>query len=146
MTVLVDLVRMRLDVGGDFGLQRRREHLAGTIANDLIQQRRPKRRVVLVWLCGIVDYREHGRAFPNQRSNAGPDQSFLDFRSSSGRCAPSRHQAEDHPQVLIIAPWQEVEADGWVPWVAERDGARTVIDTTFAEQALRQALIHLSLP
>ncbi|MFV0429593.1 MAG: hypothetical protein ACK5KO_09245, partial [Arachnia sp.] len=39
----------------------------------------------------------------NQRANAGPDQSYLDFRSSSGRCAPSRHPAEDHPQVLIIA-------------------------------------------
>jgi hypothetical protein len=25
------------------------------------------------------------------------------FRSSSGRCAPSRHLAEGHPQVLIIA-------------------------------------------
>jgi len=25
------------------------------------------------------------------------------FRSSSGRCAPSRHQAESHPQALIIA-------------------------------------------
>jgi molecular chaperone DnaK len=28
----------------------------------------------------------------------------MDFRSSSGRCATSRHPAEDHPQVLIIAP------------------------------------------
>lgn len=27
-----------------------------------------------------------------------------DPRSSSGRCAPSHHPAEDHPQVLIIAP------------------------------------------
>jgi Zn-dependent alcohol dehydrogenase len=27
----------------------------------------------------------------------------MGFRSSSGRCAPSRHLAEDHPQVLIIA-------------------------------------------
>lgn len=26
------------------------------------------------------------------------------YRSSSGRCAPSRHPAKDHPQVLIIAP------------------------------------------
>jgi uncharacterized protein len=29
---------------------------------------------------------------------------LLDFRSSSGKCAPSRHPAEGHPQVLIIAP------------------------------------------
>src|SRR5712671_2531615 len=27
----------------------------------------------------------------------------MGYRSSSGRCAPSRHPAEDHPQVLIIA-------------------------------------------
>jgi len=28
----------------------------------------------------------------------------MGFRSCSGRCAPSRHQAESHPQVPIIAP------------------------------------------
>lgn len=27
----------------------------------------------------------------------------MGYRSSSGRCAPSRHPAEDYPQVLIIA-------------------------------------------
>src|SRR6266487_4432481 len=27
----------------------------------------------------------------------------MGFRSSSGRCVPSRHLAEGHPQVLIIA-------------------------------------------
>jgi hypothetical protein len=27
------------------------------------------------------------------------------IRSSLGRCAPSRHQTEGHPQVLIIAQW-----------------------------------------
>jgi Abortive infection C-terminus len=59
---------------------------------------------VPVGLLLVVDYRKHGRTFPNQRANAGPDQSYLDFRSSSGRCAPSHHPAEDHPQVLIIAP------------------------------------------
>jgi hypothetical protein len=28
----------------------------------------------------------------------------MGYRSFLGRCAPSRHPAEDHPQVLIIAP------------------------------------------
>jgi hypothetical protein len=28
----------------------------------------------------------------------------MGYRSSSGKCAPPRHPAEDHPQVLIIAP------------------------------------------
>jgi len=32
-----------------------------------------------------------------------PRVSNLDFRSFSGRCAPSPHPAEGHPQVLIIA-------------------------------------------
>jgi hypothetical protein len=43
---------------------------------------------------------------PSRTSASTPalDQTYLDFRSSSGRCAPSRHQAEGHPQVLIIAP------------------------------------------
>ena len=72
----------------------------------LPQTRRPHRsRGVLLRLVLLVDYLEHGRTFPNRRANAGPDQSYLDFRSSSGRCAHTRHQAENHPQVLIIAPW-----------------------------------------
>jgi len=28
----------------------------------------------------------------------------MGYRSSSGRCAPSRHPAEDHPHVPNIAP------------------------------------------
>ena len=39
MTVLVDLVGVRLDVGGDLGLQRRREHLPSAVTDDLIEQR-----------------------------------------------------------------------------------------------------------
>ena len=39
VTVLVDLVGELLDVGGDLGLQRRRQHLPGTVADDLIEQR-----------------------------------------------------------------------------------------------------------
>ena len=51
-----------------------------------------------------VDREGHGRAFPNRRANAGPDQIATDSRSSSGRCVLSRHLAEGHSQVLIIAP------------------------------------------
>src|SRR4051794_29755079 len=36
--------------------------------------------------------------------NVGPDQNLMTSRSSSGGCALSRHRAEGHPQVLIIAP------------------------------------------
>ena len=70
MPVLVDLVGERLDVGGDLGLQRRREHLPGTVADDLIEQR-PDPHRVLVGRIRVVNYREHGRTFPNQRANAG---------------------------------------------------------------------------
>jgi hypothetical protein len=38
-SVLIDLASMGVDVGGDLGPQRRREHLPGAIADDLIEQR-----------------------------------------------------------------------------------------------------------
>jgi len=102
--VLVDLVGVLRNVGRNLGLQRCGEHPAGALAGQLVQHRPAHpRRGVLIGLVIVVDYREHGRTFPNQRANAGPDQSYSDFRSSSGRCATSRHPAEDHPQVLIIA-------------------------------------------
>ncbi|AOS90863.1 hypothetical protein AN480_04495 [Mycobacterium intracellulare subsp. chimaera] len=56
--VLSELVGELLDVGvADLGLQRRGLHLAGTIADDLIQQRPMASRLV-VGLLGIVNYGE----------------------------------------------------------------------------------------
>jgi hypothetical protein len=47
----------------------------------------------------------------------------MGYRSSSGRCAPSRHPAEDHPQVLIIALEQALESvQGSVQVIADRLG------------------------
>jgi hypothetical protein len=84
----VELVGALLDVGGDLSLQRRSQHPPGTLPGQLVQHRPTHRgRGVLVGLVLVVDYRKHGRTFPNQRVNAGPDQSYSDFRSSSGRCA-----------------------------------------------------------
>ena len=51
----VDLPSMGLDMGGDLGLQRGRQHLPGTITDNLIQQR----RAGLVGLRTFLDYREH---------------------------------------------------------------------------------------
>jgi hypothetical protein len=68
------------------------------VSRDLLitsWQRPATRRAVSAVFAIPLDYLEHGRAFPNQRANAGPDQSFLDFGSSSGRCARSRHLTED---------------------------------------------------
>jgi hypothetical protein len=61
---------MGVDVGGDLGLQRSREHRPCTVAGDLVEQR-PARRGVLVGRIRVVDYLEHGRTFLNQRANAG---------------------------------------------------------------------------
>ena len=68
--VLVDLTQVGVDVGGDLGLQRSREHRSCTITHDLVEQR-PARRAVLVGRIRVVDYREQGRTLPNQRANAG---------------------------------------------------------------------------
>jgi hypothetical protein len=71
----VDLVGVGLDVRGNLGLQRHREQLPGTITHDLVEQRPAVPGALLVRLGLLVDYLEHGRTFPNQRANAGPDQS-----------------------------------------------------------------------
>ena len=68
--VIVDLVDIGIDVGGDLGLQRRREHRPCTFTHDLVEQRPARRAVVNGRIC-IVDYLEHGRTFLNQRANAG---------------------------------------------------------------------------
>src|SRR4051812_21601333 len=95
---------MRLDVGRDLGLQRRGQHLPGAVADDLIEQRPARHDVLLVRLHGVVDYLEHGRTFPNQRANAGPDQNQM--TSDHPREGAPTHVTppEGHPQVLIIAP------------------------------------------
>jgi len=60
---LIDLVGELLHIGGHLGLQRRLKHLAGTVADDLIQQQ-PTRSHLLVRGIRVVNYREQGRTFP----------------------------------------------------------------------------------
>jgi hypothetical protein len=63
-------------LGGRLSVQRRRQYLPGTIANDLVEQRLdPIRRSACVGGRPVMNYLEHGRTFPNQRANVGPDQS-----------------------------------------------------------------------
>ena len=77
MAVLVNLAGVGVDVGGDLGLQRRREHRPGPFAGQLVQHVPANRyRSVLVGSRVLVNYGEHERTFPNQRANAGPDQSY----------------------------------------------------------------------
>ena len=40
------------------------------------------------WPAFLVDYFQHGRTFPNQRANAGPDQSCSDFTIILGKVRP----------------------------------------------------------
>jgi hypothetical protein len=101
--VLIDLIDELFHIRCNRGLQRRGQHLPSAVADDLIKQR-PRRSRVVVRRSGVVNYREHGRTFRNQRVNAALDQSYWTFRSSSGRCAHLRGLAEGHPQILIIAP------------------------------------------
>ena len=76
-TVFVDLVGERLNVGGNLGLQRRRQHLPGPVTDDLIKQRPTVR---LVGRRSILDYLEHGCTFPSRRANADPDPNLsMDF-------------------------------------------------------------------
>jgi hypothetical protein len=75
-----------LHIGGDLGLQRRGQHLTGTVANNLIKQR-PPAGLVAVGLIGIVNYGEHGRTFPTSAPTPVLIRTTSTFRSSSGRCA-----------------------------------------------------------
>jgi len=72
VAVLVALVGERGDVGVDLGFQGLGQHPAGALADNLVDQRcLAVDRPVVVTGCGVRDYGEHGRAFPNQRANAG---------------------------------------------------------------------------
>ncbi len=42
-----------------------------------------------------------------------------------------------------VPTWEQVDAREYEPWDVDRDGPRTVIDTTDAERALRTAIGHL---
>lgn len=60
VTVLIDLTGMGVDVGGHLSLQRCGQHLAGTVADNLIQQRATASTVILVGASRVVNYREQG--------------------------------------------------------------------------------------
>ena len=76
VTILIDLTGMGVDIGGHLSLQRRGQHLPGPVADNLIEQRPTASTGVLVGAIHIVNYREQGPTFPNQRANAGLDQTY----------------------------------------------------------------------
>jgi hypothetical protein len=58
VTLVVNLSCVRGDVGVDLGLQRYRQHAAGTFSDQVIQTREPVRA-----RCAICLYTQHRRAF-----------------------------------------------------------------------------------
>jgi hypothetical protein len=87
-TLNVHLATMSIYIRGDLGPQRRRQHLPGTIADNLIQHQ----RAGLVGPHTFLDYLEH-QGVPSRTSEPTPVliRTAMDFRSSSRRCARSRH-------------------------------------------------------
>jgi hypothetical protein len=80
VAVGVALIGELVDVAIHLGLQRFGQHPPGTLAHDLIDQRRTTGRTVIA--SGRVrDYGEHGRTFPSRRANADPDQNLHGLRS-----------------------------------------------------------------
>src|SRR5271157_6521495 len=61
--VVVEPIGELLDIGANFRRKRRMQHLAGAIADDLVQHR-PTRTSVIVGPLRVVNYRKHGRTFP----------------------------------------------------------------------------------
>ena len=153
VTVLVDLIRVRVDVGGDLGLQRRRQHLPGTVAHDLIEQRAAR----LVGLGPVVDYLEHGRTFPSRP----PTPALIDFyglriilgkvrRFTSPRRGPS---GSDHVPVARRGP---VPSNATVKQRMARKLAtkrgravyarrKTIVEPVFGQMATLQNAKHLLL-
>ena len=72
VAILVAFAAMRLQVGGDLGLQRRQEHPAGSLADDVVEQGSPVHPVLRRL---VADDLQHGcRLLPAARSGATVDQ------------------------------------------------------------------------
>ena len=90
MPVIVSDIRELLDVGGDLRLQRRRQHLPRTVADQLIQQRH---RFLLLLRSLLTNYREHRRTFPTSvDALALLGDLYRDYLegTSSQRCRPTK--------------------------------------------------------
>jgi len=66
VAILIELISERGHIGGNLSLQCGGQHLAGAIADNLVQQR--PAGLVAVGLLGIVNYREHGACLPTSAS------------------------------------------------------------------------------
>jgi hypothetical protein len=74
VTGLIDLASVGIDVGGDLGPQRDRQHPPCSVANDLVDQRRAVSSLgwTLLTALGLSsNYGEHGSYLPDRRWRAG---------------------------------------------------------------------------
>ncbi len=65
-----------------------------------------RHRLVAGATVGVIANAMSGRIAAVASASVFPnaEKASMGLSIFSGRCAPSRHPAEDHPQVLIIAP------------------------------------------
>ena len=66
----VFVIQVEHNMGAIIGMFLRDTPKERPLTHDLIEHR----AAGLVGLVGFLNYFEHGRTFPNQRANAGPDQ------------------------------------------------------------------------
>lgn len=70
------------------------------------------------------------------------------FETALDDAAEHRRRVEDRRPDMPgqhVPTWADVEDDGYAPWDEARDGLRTVVDTTSAEDALRCARRRLGV-
>jgi len=85
-STILELRGVVLDIDRDFGLQRRCQHLPGTVADDLIEQR----PTTAAGACALDSDSSSttlstGVPSENQRANAGPDQNLPNFAIILGK-------------------------------------------------------------
>ena len=96
MPVLIQHASVLIDVRGDLGLHRSRQHLLRASTGELIKQR--TRRRVLSGR-GNVNYIQHGCTFLDRRINADPIRTCRDLQILPGKVHPTSTPSRTDPQV-----------------------------------------------
>ena len=100
VTILIDLLGMGVDIGRQLRLQGGDASICLAASRTISSSTEP-----LASLGSASSWTTLSMGVPSRpaRQRRHMIRLAMGYRSSSGRGAPSRHPAEDHPQVLIIA-------------------------------------------